>query len=97
MLFTSFLERERSQLGPVVLWIAVFNGALLLVLVGIGVHPYTHTDGTGLADNLLALLTLASVPSWFIAVAVRLGRPRPPPPTAADLVAEVLNADGPEN
>ena len=84
MLFTSFLERERSQLGPVVLWIAVFNSAFLLVVVGISLRPYTHTNETGLIDSLLALFTMASLPSWLIAVVIRLWRPRLPPPTAAD-------------
>ena len=76
ILVASFLARERAQLGPVVFGLAVLNSAVVLVLVGISLHPYTHTNETDLFDGLVALLTLLSLPSWLVAVAVRLWRPR---------------------
>lgn len=75
ILSASFVARGRSQLGPVVLWFAVLNIAVLLVALGIALHPYTHTNETDLVDALLALVFLWSLPAWLVAVAVRLWRP----------------------
>ena len=82
ILFASLLERRRSQLGPVVAWLAVVNGAVLLVLVGISLHPYTHTNETELVDGLLTLFLFFSLPAWLMAVAIRLWRPASPQPAA---------------
>lgn len=74
---TSYIGRREDRLGTVVLILGGVNVLALLVAVAVLVVPHTHTNATTGIDGLVALLLLTAVPAWFLALSVRLWRPRP--------------------
>jgi hypothetical protein len=65
------------RLGPVVFATGMLNAAAFALALVVTLFPYTHTNDTVGMDSLVALLVLASVPAWLVAVAVRLWKTRP--------------------
>jgi hypothetical protein len=71
---TSCRGRRSHDLGSTVFALGLLNAVAVPAFIVVALSPYTHTDATLLVDALLALVVLASLPAWFIAVSIHLWR-----------------------